>query len=257
MSHKVTSCSKFEWASRLSIVLYLQILCVGATSTSTSNTRHGQRWILSGKGEDPHKSSAIRKAPLDTKASPFNEKAKKKKLASRDATPVKAKSVAVEQHSATSEASSSSAPRSSCAHAETSKPEEEPEPTPKVPETALVAPCPATVGNSKFRSRPKVAQSSSSSADTGDAAKGTKLMRAATPGTIIGQVMAVSRGFLRTNYFKGTPGNGGKLTSGPKTLSNTRRQIVVVRTNPLFTRIPVHISYQTLNAETLIRKSPR
>lgn len=220
-----------------------------------------RRWILSGKGEDPHKSSAIRKAPLDTKACPFNEKAKKKKLASRDATPVKAKSVAVEQqHSTTSEASSSSAPRSSCAHAETSKPEEEePEPTPKAPETALVAPCPATVGNSKFRSRPKVAQSSSScsSADTGDAAKGTKLMRAAAPGTIIDQVMAVSRGFLRTNYFKGTPGNGGKLTSGPKTLSNTRCQIVVVRTNPLFTRIPVHISYQTLNAETLIRKPPR
>lgn len=222
-----------------------------------------RRWILSGKGEDPHKSSAIRKAPLDTKVSPFNDKVKKKKkLASRDATPMRAKSVVIE-HSITAEASSSSQ----------SKPKEETftvvaeaesEPTPECSETAVVAACPTTVGNSKFRNRIRIGKSSSSGTETGDDARGTNLMRAAktlprsTAGIILDQVLAVSRGFLRTKYFKATSGKGGKLgTSGPKMLSNTRRQMVVVGTNPLFTRVPVHISYQTLNAETLLRKSPR
>ena len=239
------------------------------------------RWILSGKGEDPHKSSAIRKAPLDTKVPPFNDKAKKKKkLASRDATPMKAKSVAVEQ-AVTSEASSSSVanPSSSevcsCIRIEASKPKQESttyvaqeaecDPTRKCSNasTSLVAACPATVGNSKFRNK-KIVQPSSSGAEMGGAARGTKLMRAATTlprstvGMVLDQVMAVSRGFLRTKYFKDTPGNGGKLaTSGTQMLSNTRRQMVVVGANPLFSRIPVHISYQTLNSETLIRKSPR
>ncbi|KAG0573139.1 hypothetical protein KC19_VG152000 [Ceratodon purpureus] len=215
-------------------------------------------WILSGKGEDPHKSSAIRKAPLDTKE-------KMKKLSSRDA-------IVTSEASSSSELNTSSGVCSlSIINAGTSKLEEETttvvaepeaESTLKCLETTLVAPCPGTVGNSKFRSRTKIGQPSSSSAETGDAAKGTKLMRAATmlprsiAGIIIDQMLTVSRGFLRKKYFQGTAGNGGKRMSRPKTLPSSR-QMVVVGTNPLFTRKPIHISHQTPNAETLVRKSQR
>lgn len=116
------------------------------------------------------------------------------------------------------------------------------------------------MGNSKLRVSKNTTSSNSSSNNTSTAE--SKVLRASVPrsagGIILDQVLAVSRGFLSSKYFKAaTPSTAKSVSVQERPNVSRRAQMVVVASNPLFARIPVRISYQTLNAEALLQKSPR
>lgn len=255
-----------------------------------------------GKSEDPTKPSSIRKASQDFKPSPSkshcsDKLVNKKKLASRDTTPMRVKPVSP-YILATAKASSSSnshvdssfslciddsssgsildthVPTTTIESSETTSTAEVSEAKKGSEATSSMVFSPAAVGNSKFwRSKPKASRCSE---EVGDVVKSKKLMRTSTSlprstGMLVNHMLAVSRGFLKIKYFKEAPGNTGTWSNvfhGPQLSAEataasptptTRGEMVMVgTTSPSFVRIPVQIHYQTLNAEALRRKqSPK
>jgi len=199
------------------------------------------RWVLFGKSEDPHKSRAIQKAPLDTKVFPLNDKVedkgkKKKKLASQDAIPMKAKSIAIEPNTINFREASST----SYNVPETSNTKS------KSFETIILASYPTTVGNSKFR----VSKNKNNIQAYLEVGRRTKQMKTLPSRIILNQVLPVRKGFSRTKYFERTFRKEGTTSFG------LHSKMVLVDSNPLVKRVPFCISYQTLNVEALIQKSP-